>query len=293
MKKLISMTLAAVLSVGMLAGCGGNETPNTPNTSNPASNPTSQSNQEPTLSGEVTTNGSTSMEKVILTLGEQFTLDTGVKVNYDPTGSSAGVEAAKTGTADLGLASRALKDEEKAGGLTETTLALDGIAIIVNAGSAVENLTVEQIAQIYTGEIKSWAEVGGADGAIACIGREGGSGTRDGFESITDTEGTCVLSQELTSTGAVIEAVKNNPQAIGYASLSSVEGQEGIKAITVDGVACSEETVLDGSYPIQRPFVLVTKSDAALSDAAQAFFDWATSADAADLIRMAGAVPVA
>ena len=293
MKKLISMTLAAVLSVGMLAGCGGNETPNTPNTSNPASNPTSQSNQEPTLSGEVTTHGSTSMEKVILTLGEQFTLDTGVKVNYDPTGSSAGVEAAKTGTADLGLASRALKDEEKADGLTETTLALDGIAIIVNADSAVENLTVEQIAQIYTGEIKSWAEVGGADGAIACIGREGGSGTRDGFESITDTEGTCVLSQELTSTGAVIEAVKNNPQAIGYASLSSVEGQEGIKAITVDGVACSEETVLDGSYPIQRPFVLVTKSDAALSDAAQAFFDWATSADAADLIRMAGAVPVA
>ena len=179
-----------------------------------------------------------------------------------------------------------------ADGLKSTTLALDGIAIIVNADSAISDLTVEQIAQIFKGEVANWSEMGGADGAIACIGREGGSGTRDGFESITGTEDLCVLSQELTSTGAVIEAVKNNPQAIGYASLSAVEGQEGIKAITVNGVACSEETVLDGSYEIQRPFILVTKEGETLSEAAQAWFDWATSAAASDLIRAAGAVPM-
>lgn len=172
-------------------------------------------------------------------------------------------------------------------------MALDGIAVIVNADSKVEDLTVEQIAQVFTGEIADWSELGGDAGAIACIGREGGSGTRDGFESITGTEGACVLSQELTSTGAVIEAVKNNPQAIGYASLSAVEGKEGIKAITVGGVPCTEETVLDGSYQIQRPFVMVTRESEALNPAAQAFFDWAVSADAADLIRQAGAVPLA
>ena len=215
-----------------------------------------------------------------------------VKASYDPTGSSTGIEAAKNGSADIGLASRALKDEEVADGLKSTTLALDGIAIIVNADSAISDLTVEQIAQIFNGEVTNWSEMGGADGAIACIGREGGSGTRDGFESITGTEDVCVLSQELTSTGAVIEAVKNNPQAIGYASLSAVEGQEGIKAITVNGVACSEETVLDGSYEIQRPFILVTKEGETLSEAAQAWFDWATSAAASDLIRAAGAVPM-
>ena len=172
-------------------------------------------------------------------------------------------------------------------------MALDGIAVIVNAGSKVEDLTVEQIAQVFTGEIADWSELGGDAGTIACVGREGGSGTRDGFESITGTEDACVLSQELTSTGAVIEAVKNNPQAIGYASLSAVEGKEGIKAITVGGVPCTEETVLDGSYQIQRPFVMVTRESEALSPAAQAFFDWAVSADASDLIRQAGAVPLA
>ena len=172
-------------------------------------------------------------------------------------------------------------------------VALDGIAIIVNEACPVEDLSLEQIASIFTGEISDWSELGGEAGAIACIGREAGSGTRDGFESITGTEDTCVLSQELTSTGAVIEAVKSNPNAIGYASLSSAENQEGIKMVTVGGVACSEETVLDGSYVIQRPFLLVTKADTQLSEAAQAFFDFATSADANDLIRTAGAVPVA
>ncbi|MBR5534139.1 MAG: phosphate ABC transporter substrate-binding protein, partial [Ruminiclostridium sp.] len=196
------------------------------------------------------------------------------------------------GSCDIGLSSRDLKEEEAANGLTATVVALDGIAVIVNEACPVEDLSLEDIAAIFRGEITDWSQLGGEAGAIACIGRESGSGTRDGFESITDTEDACVLSQELTSTGAVIEAVKNNPNAIGYASLASVEGQEGIKTLTVDGVACSEAAVLDGSYPIQRPFVMVTKTGAELSQAAQAFFDFATSSAANDLIRAAGAVPV-
>ena len=299
MKKLTCLGLALVMALSLTA-CGGNNNSSSnsngtgnSNTGSAAGAQSTDNNTQTDLSGSVTTNGSTSMEKVVLTLNEQFMIDhPDVKASYDPTGSSTGIEAAKNGSADIGLASRALKDEEVADGLKSTTLALDGIAIIVNADSAISELTVEQIAQIFKGEVTNWSEMGGADGAIACIGREGGSGTRDGFESITGTEDVCVLSQELTSTGAVIEAVKNNPQAIGYASLSAVEGQEGIKAITVNGVACSEETVLDGSYEIQRPFILVTKEGETLSEAAQAWFDWATSAAASDLIRAAGAVPM-
>ena len=288
MKKLFSILLTLSLSAALLAGCGSKEeTPaETPAEETPA--------QEETLSGSVSTNGSTSMEKVIGVLSEQFMADnSGVSVTYDPTGSGTGIEAAKNGTCDIGLSSRALKDEETSAGLVGTTVALDGIAVIVNADSKVSDLTVEQIAQIFTGAVTDWSEVGGDAGTISCIGREAGSGTRDGFESITDTKDTCVLAQELTSTGAVIEAVKGNPNAIGYASLSAVEGQEGIKALTVGGVACSEETVLDGTYAIQRPFVLVTKEGTALSAQAQAFFDFATSSAANDLIRAAGAVPVA
>ena len=288
MKKLFSILLTLSLSAALLAGCGSKEeTPaETPAEETPA--------QEETLSGSVSTNGSTSMEKVIGVLSEQFMADhSGVSVTYDPTGSGTGIEAAKNGTCDIGLSSRALKDEETSAGLVGTTVALDGIAVIVNADSKVSDLTVEQIAQIFTGAVTDWSEVGGDAGAISCIGREAGSGTRDGFETITDTKDTCVLAQELTSTGAVIEAVKGDPNAIGYASLSAVEGKEGIKALTVGGVACSEETVLDGTYAIQRPFVLVTKDGTALSAQAQAFFDFATSSAANDLIRAAGAVPVA
>ena len=261
MKKFTCLGLSMVLTFGLLAGCGSSNSGSSasdPQGSAPAQQETAE------LSGTITANG-----------------------------SSTGIEAAKNGTADIGLASRALKDEETAAGLKGTNVALDGIAVIVNAGSKVEDLTVEQIAQVFTGEIADWSELGGDAGTIACVGREGGSGTRDGFESITGTEDACVLSQELTSTGAVIEAVKNNPQAIGYASLSAVEGKEGIKAITVGGVPCTEETVLDGSYQIQRPFVMVTRESETLSPAAQAFFDWAVSADASDLIRQAGAVPLA
>ena len=286
MKKTLAFVLTAVMSLSLLAGCGSK-----------AAAPDSTNNDQPqqaALSGSVSTNGSTSMEKVIGALSEQFMADnSGVSVTYDPTGSGAGIEAAGNGSADIGLASRALKDEEKAGGLTETVVALDGIAVIVNAGSKVEDLSVEQIAKIFTGEITDWSEVGGEAGKISCIGREAGSGTRDGFESITGTKDACKLDQELTSTGGVIEAVAGNVNAIGYASLSAVEGKDTVKAVTVGGIACTEETVLDGSYAIQRPFVLVTKTAAPLSTAAQAFFDYATSTAANDLIKAAGAVPVA
>lgn len=278
MKKLTALLLSAVLCTGLLAGCG-----------NSGSN--TRPSEDVKLSGTISTNGSTSMESVIGVLGEQFMADnSGVKVSYDPTGSGTGIEAAKNGTCDIGLASRALKDEEAAGGLTGTTVALDGIAVIVNPANDVEDLTVEQIAKIFTGAITDWSELGGAAGTISCVGREAGSGTRDGFETVTGTADACKLDQELTSTGAVIEAVAGNPNAIGYASLAALK--DTIKAVAVGGVACSEESVLDGTYAIQRPFVFVTREGEALSEAAQAFFDWATSADAAELIRGAGAVPV-
>ena len=290
MKKTLALLLTLALSMAALTGCGSK-------TDAPAADSTDSTTGTETpaaLSGSVSTNGSTSMEKVIGIVSEQFMADnSGVSVTYDPTGSGAGIEAASNGSADIGLSSRALKDEEIAGGLTGTTVALDGIAVIVNAGSKVEDLSVEQIAQIFTGEITDWSEVGGEAGTISCIGREAGSVTRDGFQSITDTRDACKLDQELTSTGGVIEAVAGNPNAIGYASLSAVEGKDTIKALTVGGVACTEETVLDGSYAIQRPFVLVTRTGEALSPAAQAFFDFATSSAANDLIKSAGAVPVA
>ena len=245
------------------------------------------------LSGTVSTNGSTSMEKVIGILSEQFMEDNSdVTITYDATGSGTGIEAVSNGTCDIGLASRALKDVETEKGLVATTVALDGIAVIVNADCPVDDLTVEQISDIFTGKITSWEDFGGK-GDIACIGREAGSGTRDGFESITGTNDACVLAQELTSTGAVIAAVKSSANAIGYASLSAVEGQEGIKVLTVNGVECNAENVVNGTYVVQRPFNLVTMDGVKLSEAAKAFFDYMLSVDAADLITKAGAVPVA
>ena len=242
------------------------------------------------LSGNVAAGGSTSMKNVIAALTEGFAeVEPGVTVSYDPTGSGAGITGAADKTLDIGLSSRALKDDEKAD-VDGTTIALDGIAIIVNNASKVEDLTVDQLKQMFTGEITNWSEVGGDDGEIVLIGREAGSGTRDGFESIVDVKDSCKYAQELTATGAVISAVEANPLAIGYASLSAVG--DTVKAVTVGGVECSEETVKDGSYEVQRPFVFVTNKSVTLSEQAQAFFDFATSADAADLIRTAGAVPV-
>ena len=284
MKKIISIALAAVLALALLAGCGSSAAPATT---------TALAPEAPAeLSGTVATDGSTSMEKVIGALGEAFMeQNKGVTFTYNPTGSGSGITAVGEDRCDIGLSSRALKDDEKASGLKETVLALDGIAVIVNPANPVSDLDVETIAKIYTGEITNWKEVGGNDAEIALIGREAGSGTRDGFESITDTKDSCKYRQELTSTGDVITTVSTNPDAIGYASLAALK--DNVKALTVGGIAPTEDTVKDGSYVIQRPFVLVTKDGAELSTAAQAFFDYATSADAADLIAAAGAVAVA
>ena len=279
----------AVATAAALTACGGSASSAAASSTSAAAGSTASSTAA-ALSGNVATGGSTSMKNVIAALTEGFAeVEPGVTVSYDPTGSGAGITGATDKTLDIGLSSRALKDDEKAD-VDGTTIALDGIAIIVNNASKVEDLTVDQLKQMFTGEITNWSEVGGDDGEIVLIGREAGSGTRDGFESIVDVKDSCKYAQELTATGAVISAVEANPLAIGYASLSAVG--DTVKMVTVGGVECSEETVKDGSYEVQRPFVFVTNKSVALSEQAQAFFDFATSADAADLIRTAGAVPV-
>ena len=279
----------AAAAAAALTACGGSAS-STAASSVAASSAASSTAAAGSLSGNVATGGSTSMKNVIAALTEGFAeVEPGVTVSYDPTGSGAGITGATDQTLDIGLSSRALKDEEK-NDVDGTIIALDGIAIIVNKDSKVEDLTVDQLKQMFTGEITNWSEVGGDDGEIVLIGREAGSGTRDGFESIVDVKDACQYAQELTATGAVISAVEANPLAIGYASLSAVG--DTVKKVTVGGVECSEDTVKDGSYEVQRPFVFVTNKSVALSEQAQAFFDFAASTDAADLIRTAGAVPV-
>lgn len=278
MKKIISLFAMALLVVATLTSCGEVQSGDTTSTT------------AETVSGTVSTDGSTSMEKVIGALGEAFQEEnSNVTVTYNPTGSGTGITAVAEGRCDIGLSSRSLKDEEKSQGLKETVLAYDGIAVIVNPENTVANLDVETIAKIYTGEITNWKNVGGNDGEIVLIGREANSGTRDGFESITDTEDKCKYRQELTSTGDVIATVASNPNAIGYASVASVK--DTVKAITVGGVEPNEETIKDGSYVIQRPFVLVTKEDVTLSSAAQTFYDYALSESAKEIITGAGVVP--
>lgn len=280
--KILGLILAAAVAAASFASCGSSAGDNSG---------TESAASKTALSGTVATDGSTSMEKVIGALGEAFTSEnSSVNFTYNPTGSGTGITAISEGRCDIGLSSRSLKDEEKAKGLEETVLALDGIAMIVNPANEISDLTVDQIAKIYTGEITNWKDVGGKDAEIVVIGREAGSGTRDGFESITKTAEKCQYRQELTSTGDVITTVSQNPDAIGYASLASVKNT--VKALNVDGVTPTEETVKNGSYKIQRPFVLVTKSGVTLSDAAQAFFDYATSAKASKIIAAAGATPV-
>ena len=263
MKKIISLVVTAIVMCAVMVGCSKKE--------------------------GVATDGSTSMNKVIGALGEAFESKNGIKVTYNATGSGAGIQAVLEGRCDIGLSSRELKDDEKANGLEGTVLAYDGIAIIVNTANPVKGLDVETITKIYTGEITNWKEVGGDDEEIVLIGREAGSGTRDGFESITDTKDKCKYRQELASTGDVITTVGGNPAAIGYASLASVK--ESVKTLMVDGVMPSEETIKDGSYVIQRPFVLVTKKNVELSNSAKKFFDYITSKDANEIISGAGVVP--
>ena len=281
MKKIIKLCLALLVMMSLVA-CSGKTSTDDENVNGGSTT---------TETKTVSTDGSTSMEKVIGALGESFMANNeGVNFTYNPTGSGSGITAVSEGRCDIGLSSRALKDEEKANGLVETVLAYDGIAIIVNNDNPVTNISLEDLTKVYTGEITNWKDLGGNDAEIVLIGREAGSGTRDGFETITNTKDNCKYRQELTSTGDVITTVSTNPDAIGYASLASVK--DSVKALTVDGVTATEATIKDGSYPIQRPFVLVTKDGAALSETAQSFFDFATSADVSEIITAAGCVPV-
>ncbi len=296
MKRIMSIALCLVLALS-LAACGQTAAPaaTTAPAAAPATTATPATEAPATtaaakLSGTVSTDGSTSMEKVIGALGEAFMeANPDTTFTYNPTGSGSGIQAVQEGRCDIGLSSRALKDAEKEAGLTETILAYDGIAMIVNPANPVEDLTIAQIADIYTGKITNWSEVGGNDSQIVLIGREAGSGTRGGFEEIVDVVDKCQYRQELSSTGDVITTVAQNPDAIGYASLASVK--DTVKALKVDGVTPSEDTVKDGTYTIQRPFVLATKTGEKLNDVAQAFFDYVTSADAGEIIAAAGAVP--
>lgn len=278
MKKIIKLSIVFVLMLSLVA-CGKSNNENSDST---ADTSTSES-------GTVSTDGSTSMEKVIGALGESFMANnSGVTFTYNPTGSGSGITAVSEGRCDIGLSSRALKDEEKANGLVETVLAYDGIAVIVNNDNPVADISLEDLAKVYTGEITNWKDLGGNDAEIVLIGREAGSGTRDGFESITGTADKCQYRQELTSTGDVITTVSQNPDAIGYASLASVK--DSVKALSVNGVTASEDTIKDGTYAIQRPFVLVTKEGVELSATAQKFFDYVTSSDANEIITAAGCV---
>lgn len=277
-KNLLRLFTLAMVAVCCLAtGCGGDK-------GKPVQNG---------LSGSISTNGSTSMEKVIGILSESFMdKNKAVKITYDATGSGTGIEAVATGRCDIGLSSRDLKDKEKSMGLEEKTLARDGIAIIVNQEAKIDNLTLKQVSDIFSGKVNGWQAVDGREGNFACIGREAASGTRDGFESITKTKGKCKLTQELTSTGAVVEAVKNNPNAIGYASFASINARSGVKVLTIDGVACTPANIAQGSYSVQRPFNLIMSKDKELSPQSKAFVEFMFSTEAAELIKKAGAVPM-
>ena len=283
MKKIISITLAIMMCTALFTGCASKESKEPE-----ASGATSTEPTETKLSGTVALNGSTSMEKVIAGLSEAFMAkNPDVVVTYDATGSGAGITAATEGTADIGLASRNLKTEET--GLDATIIAVDGIAIVVNKSNPIADLTLEQIAALAKGEITNWKDVGGNDAPVVFVGREAGSGTRDGFESIVKVADACKYEQELTSTGAVIAAVEANENAIGYASLSGVK--DTVNAVKVGGVACTEETVLDGSYAIQRNFNVITKQGTELSAAAKAFIEFALSDEADAIIKKAGVIP--
>ncbi len=286
---------AATAVAGAFAACSSEEATSTATSTSTATDTAADADvaaDVATISGAVTVGGSTSVQSVILSSIEIFNETyPDVTVTYDPTGSSTGVKSAASGDYDIGLASRDVKDSEVTEyGVHGTVFAIDGIAIIVNTASTVTDLSVEDVAAIADGSATNWSEFGGEDQPIVLIGREAGSGTRDGFESIIGVED-CVYEQELSSTGAVIAAVQSNVYAIGYASVSAVT--EDVIAVTIDGVEATDDNIKDGSYSFQRNFNFVTLTETPLSDAAQAFYDFVLSADASDIIVSAGAVPVA
>ena len=237
----------------------------------------------------VSLDGSTSVEKVIGALTEGYReLDNSVTINYSGTGSGAGIEAVLSGVCDIGLSSRALKDSELRKGAVAHIIALDGIAVIIHAQNPITDLTVRQLSDIFTGTITNWSQLGGHNAPIAAYGREAGSGTRSAFEEILGITDRCIYTNEYSSNGDILGNISTNPNGIGYVSLSGVN--TGVRAIRINGVPCVEDTIRDGTYALQRPFLMVTSSGRPLSAEAQAFLDYAMSDKVAEYISIAGAI---
>lgn len=292
-KKLISL-IAGVAIVAAATGCSQTATSSVAGTSSTAGTSASEASSAEAsateeLSGTLSMNGSTSMEKVIKAVNGAFMeKNKGVTVNLNLTGSGTGIQEASEGKCDIGNSSRKLKDEE-AEKLDATVVGLDGIALVVNPANKLEDITLQDLAKVYSGEITNWKELGGDDKAIVVIGREDGSGTRDGFESIVMGDKEPKYAQELESTGSVINAVATTDGAIGYASLANVD--ETVKALKVGGIEATEENVKSGAYEVQRPFICATLkgSDNKL---VKAYLDFILSEEGQALVLAQGAVPV-
>lgn len=293
--KMLALVLAGSLSTMGLVGCG--ETGNTNNAGNTETVVEVQTQgsstaqvEEAKLTGTISLAGSTSMEKVCEALMEGFMEKyPDITVTTEYTGSGAGLESLNAGSVDIGNASRHVKEEEAANGAVENVVALDGIAVIVDKENLVVDITSEMLAGIYTGEITSWAELGGTDDAIVVIGRESGSGTRDAFEELNGIKDACVYAQELDSTGAVLAKVASTPGAIGYVSLDVVDTS--VVAMKLNGIDATEANILNGTYALQRPFVMATKGMVADQNAlVKTWFDYIASAEGKDIIQSVGLI---
>ena len=292
MRKMMAMLSAAVVAVGVM-GCGGNAATGSnadANTTSQTADATTDTTASADLSGKITLAGSTSMEKLANAMAEAF-MEKYPNVTVAPefTGSGAGLESLAKGTVDIGDASRALSDDEKAGGAVENIVAIDGIAVITDSENAVSDITSEQLAQIYTGEITNWSDLGGADEQIVVIGREAGSGTRDAFEELSDVKDACKYAQDLDSTGAVLAKVAATPGAIGYVSLDVVD--DTVKALQLNSVDATEDNILAGTYVLQRPFVMATMGEISeQNDLVKAFFDFIHSEEGQQVITSVGLI---
>lgn len=293
-KKVLSLITGAAIITAAFTGCRNSGTSSqaqssaaNSSTESSAASSTEESSSV-TFSGTLSMNGSTSMEKVIKAVNGAFTEKYGVEVNLNLTGSGTGIKEASEGKCDIGNSSRMLKDDE-AEALDATVIGLDGIAIVVHPTNEISDITIEDLAKIYAGEITNWKDIGGADKAIVVIGREDGSGTRDGFESIVMGDKTAQYAQELESTGSVISTVANTDGAVGYASLANVD--ETVKALKIEGIEASEETVKSGEYKVQRPFICATLKNTD-NELVKAYLEFILSPEGQELVKAQGAVPV-
>ena len=299
-KKFLAAVLTGMMVMSM-AACGGKatettkaeETTKTAETTKAAESTKADASKDTgsgDLSGSISMSGSTSMEKLVTALSQDYMeKNKNVTVNAEFVGSGAGIEAVTAGTVDIGNASRALKDEEKANGIVENVVAIDGIAVVTDPANKVEDLTKDQLTKIYTGEITNWKDLGGSDSPIVVIGRESGSGTRGAFEELLKVEDQCVYASELDSTGAVMAKVAATPGAIGYVSLDVID--DTVKTLKLDGVEPTEENIKAGSYSLSRPFVMATKGEISeQSELVQNWFEYIKSSEGQEIIKSVGLI---